>query len=64
MVNRDTPYLIDAAKQLETAARKLRKAANANEHLFNRLPMLAEARANVNAALARIENANDQLRAN
>lgn len=47
-------YLVDAAKQLETAARLLRKAANEHKTGPNRAVMVREAHHNINAALARM----------
>lgn len=47
-------YLMDAARMLESAARNLKKAADSNEHLFNRKDAIGQAKHKINAALARI----------
>lgn len=51
------PYLVDAAKQLEAAARRLRKASNPHEYDIVRRRLLREARTNIDAAEARIKSA-------
>jgi hypothetical protein len=55
----DYPYLIDAAKQLEAAARRLRKAADPHEYHIVRQRLLREARTNIAAAEARITSAEE-----
>lgn len=56
-MTRHTPELLDAVRQLNAAARRLTKAANTNAHLFDRRAELSNARHAVNAALARMANA-------
>ena len=50
-------YLVDAAKQLEAAARRLRQASNGHEYAVVRRRLLREARTNIDAASARITSA-------
>ena len=50
------PYLLDAAKQLEAAARRVRKAADTQTSMTKTALwlLLSEAQSNIDAAVARI----------
>ena len=54
-------YLLDAAKQLEAAARRVKRVGEGGEYSMVCRRLMREARANINAALARMDAAGDDL---
>jgi hypothetical protein len=61
MLEEPRPYLVDAAKQLESAARRLRRIGLGGEYTPVAIRMMREAISLIDAAEARIRGAADEM---